>query len=121
MADSDGRNGRNRGPRDRSLRAGDGDREAFAAVLREQHLDGRLDSDEFQERLDACMAGKTYADLDRLGTDPPGGETSRARAAWRPSPTPTSTGWCPPSPAANRPARGRRAAPGAGDRGYSRC
>ena len=92
MADSDGGNDRNRGPRDRSLRAGDGDREAFAAILREQHLDGRLDSDEFQERLDACMAAKTYADLDRLVTDLPGGEPAGARPtgrrAWRPRPWP---------------------------------
>ena len=83
MADSDGRNDRNRGPRDRSLRAGDGDREAFAAILREQHLDGRLDSDEFQERLDACMAAKTYADLDRLVADLPGGEPAGPRPAGR--------------------------------------
>src|SRR4051794_27373992 len=88
MADSDGYNARHRGPRDRSLRAGDGDREALAAILREQHLEGRLDSDEFQERLDACMAAKTYADLDRLVTDLPGGEPAQARPAgrraWRP-------------------------------------
>jgi hypothetical protein len=84
MPDTEGRNDRNRGPRDRSLRAGDGDREAFAAILREQHLDGRLDSDEFQERLDACMAAKTYADLDRLVTDLPGGEPSGTRPAGRP-------------------------------------
>ena len=84
MADSNGRNGRNRGPGDRSLRAGDGDREAFAAILREQHLEGRLDSDEFQERLDACMAAKTYADLDRLVTDLPGGEPAGPRPAARP-------------------------------------
>jgi Domain of unknown function (DUF1707) len=89
MPDTEGRNDRNRGPRDRSLRAGDGDREAFAAILREQHLAGRLDSDEFQERLDACMGAKTYADLDRLVTDLPGGEPSGARPAgrhWRPRP-----------------------------------
>jgi hypothetical protein len=86
MADTDGSNHRNRGPRDRSLRAGDGDREAFSAILREQHLEGRLDSDEFQERLDACMAAKTYADLDRLVTDLPDGEPSGAgaRPAGRP-------------------------------------
>lgn len=84
MADSDGRNDRNRGPRDRSLRAGDGDRDAFAAILRDQHLAGRLDSDEFQERLDACMAARTYADLDRLVTDLPGGEPSGGRPAGHP-------------------------------------
>ena len=89
MAESTNPYDRNRGPRDRSLRAGDDDREAFAAILREQHLAGRLDGDEFQERLDACMAAKTYADLDRLVTDLPGGEPSRARPAarpWRPRP-----------------------------------
>src|SRR4051812_49652016 len=83
MAEADGRTDRNRGPRDRNLRAGDSDREAFATILREQHLDGRLDSDEFQERLDACMAAKTYADLDRLVADLPSGEPVRARPAGR--------------------------------------
>jgi Domain of unknown function (DUF1707) len=92
VADSDGHYAGKRGPRDRRLRAGDGDREAFAAVLRDQHLEGRLDSDEFQERLDACMAAKTYADLDRLVADLPSGEPVRARPAgrraWRPRPWP---------------------------------
>jgi hypothetical protein len=83
MPGTDGRNDRNRGPRDRSLRAGDDDREAFAAILREQHLAGRLDSDEFQDRLDACMAAKTYADLDRLVIDLPGREPSGARPGGR--------------------------------------
>jgi hypothetical protein len=89
MADTTG-NDRNRGPRDRSLRAGDGDRDAFVAILREQHLAGRLDSDEFQERLDACMAAKTYADLDRLVTDLPGDRDERPRGGrpWRTHPWP---------------------------------
>jgi hypothetical protein len=58
-------------PRDRSLRASDHDRDAVADVLREQHLAGRLATDEFQERLDRCYAAKTYGDLDELVADLP--------------------------------------------------
>ncbi len=81
---------RHRGPRDRRLRVGDSEREAVAEILREQHVAGRLDGDEFQERLDRSMAAKTYADLDQLVADLPGasGEPrlmSRSRR-WRPWP-----------------------------------
>ena len=80
-----------RGPRDRGLRVGDSEREAVAGVLREQHLQGRLTSDEFQERLDHCLTAKTYADLDVLVGDFPAGE-DRSRQGrvwgwgWRPWP-----------------------------------
>ena len=50
--------------RNPDLRAADQDREAIADALREQHLAGRLDTDEFQERLDRCYAAKTYGELD---------------------------------------------------------
>jgi hypothetical protein len=75
MADtsSDGYTRRS-GPRDRRLRVGDSEREVVADVLREQHLQGRLASDEFQERLERCLAAKTYADLDALVEDLPAGE-----------------------------------------------
>src|SRR2546421_728385 len=77
------------GPRDRGLRVGDSEREAVADVLREQHLQGRLTSDEFEERLDRCLAAKTYAELDALVEDFPAGE-GRSRQGrgwgWRPSP-----------------------------------
>ena len=59
------------GPHDRSLRAADSDREAVADILREQHLAGRLDSDELQERIDRCYSAKTYADLDAVVADLP--------------------------------------------------
>jgi hypothetical protein len=52
------------GPRDRTLRVGDREREAVGDILREQHLEGRLDSDEFQKRLERCLTAKTYAELD---------------------------------------------------------
>jgi uncharacterized protein DUF1707 len=70
---------RRRGPRDRSLRVGDREREAVAAILRQQHVEGRLDVVEFQERLDRCLAAKTYGDLDRLIADFPSQEAGRVR------------------------------------------
>jgi hypothetical protein len=59
-------------PRDRSLRVGDREREAVAERLREHHVEGRLDADEFQARLEQSLAAKTYADLDALVADLPG-------------------------------------------------
>jgi hypothetical protein len=53
------------------MRAGDRDRDAVAATLREQHVAGRLDADEFQERLERCLAAKTYGELDALIADLP--------------------------------------------------
>jgi hypothetical protein len=90
MPDDDKRYDRHRGPRDRRVRAGDSDRETVADILREQHLAGRLDSDEFQGRLDRCMAAKTYADLDELVTDLPGdsGQTRATSRPWRWRPWP---------------------------------
>jgi hypothetical protein len=64
------------GPTDRNLRAADGDRDATAGTLREHHLAGRIDSDEFQERLERCYAAKTYAELDALLADLPGDQRS---------------------------------------------
>ena len=58
-------------PPDRSLRAADADRESASEILREQHLAGRLDTDELQERLERCYAAKTYAELDTLLADLP--------------------------------------------------
>jgi hypothetical protein len=62
------------GPQDRNLRASDADREAVAETLRQQHLAGRLDTDELQERIERCYAAKSYADLDALVADLPGDE-----------------------------------------------
>jgi hypothetical protein len=80
---------RRSGPRDRRLRVGDSERAAVADVLREQHVQGRLTSDEFQQRLDRCLAAKTYAELDALVEDFPADE-GRSRQgrewAWRPRP-----------------------------------
>jgi hypothetical protein len=53
------------------MRAGDRDRDAVAARLREHHLAGRLDGEEFQDRLGRCLAAKTYGELDALVADLP--------------------------------------------------
>jgi hypothetical protein len=61
------------------LRASDADRERVAEALRRHHLDGRLDTDELQERLDRCYAARTTGDLGPLLADLPiGGEPRSA-------------------------------------------
>src|SRR5215813_7603608 len=78
------------GPRDRSLRVGDKERDAVSETLRQRHLEGRLDTDEFQARLERCLAAKTYAELDELIADfPTEGQSARSDRqswAWRPWP-----------------------------------
>ena len=80
------------GPRDRTVRVGDKERDAVSDILRQRHLEGRLDADEFHARLDRCLAAKTYAELDELIADLPREETGRARGrqswTWRPWPFP---------------------------------
>jgi Domain of unknown function (DUF1707) len=80
------------GPRDRSLRVGDKERDAVSEILRQRHLEGRVDTDEFQARLERCLAAKTYADLDELIADFPGDGAERRwdrqSWTWRPWPLP---------------------------------
>lgn len=59
------------GPRDRSLRVGDRERDAVSEILGDAHGEGRLDEDEFKVRLERCLTAKTYADLDALIADFP--------------------------------------------------
>jgi hypothetical protein len=68
--------------RNPNLRASDADREATADRLRQHHTDGRLDQDEFQERLDRCFAAKTVGELAELTRDMPD-DSSRHRAHGR--------------------------------------
>jgi hypothetical protein len=58
-------------PRDPNLRAADADREATGERLRRHHAEGRLDSEELQERIDRCYDAKTVGELDQLLTDLP--------------------------------------------------
>lgn len=80
-------------PRDRSLRVGDKERDAVGELLRQAHVEGRLDADEFQVRLERCLTAKTYADLDGLIADVPReeadtGPARRRRPGRRPWPVP---------------------------------
>ena len=68
--------------RDPNLRASDADRDATADRLRQHHTDGRLDQDEFQERLDRCFAAKTVGELAELTRDLPD-DSARHRARGR--------------------------------------
>jgi hypothetical protein len=78
-----------------ALRASDADRERVAEALRRHHVDGRLDTDELQERLGACYAARTVGELEPLLADLPG--------AGRPAARPRRGGvppWAWPAPAA---------------------
>jgi hypothetical protein len=56
---------------DDTIRASDVDREAVVATLREAYTAGRLTIDEFDERMTAAYAGKTWGDLRELTVDLP--------------------------------------------------
>ena len=56
---------------DDSIRASDVDREAVVTTLREAYTVGRLTLDEFDERMTATYAGKTWGDLRALTADLP--------------------------------------------------
>lgn len=52
-----------------ALRASDADREAVAERLRVASVDGRIDSEELEQRLAGVYAARWVADLDRLVAD----------------------------------------------------
>ena len=56
---------------DPNIRASDDDRDRTASLLREHHAVGRLDAEEFSERLDKTFAAKTVGELDKLLADLP--------------------------------------------------
>lgn len=68
------------GPRDRSLRVGERERDAVGEILRRRHLEGRLDTEELEARLERCLAAKSYAQLDELIADFPPEDEDRARS-----------------------------------------
>src|SRR5258708_289091 len=82
-------------PGDPRLRASDADRERTVQLLREHHAEGRLDIEEFHERLNAAYAAKTMGDLDEILGDLPGIDLYRLPSAGlRPAP-PGTGGWLP--------------------------
>src|SRR5260221_14542020 len=64
------------------IRASDQDRDRTATMLREHHAVGRLDAEEFNERLDKAFSAKTMGELEALTADLP---------AVHPYPLPTSS------------------------------
>ncbi|MBT2469672.1 DUF1707 and DUF2154 domain-containing protein [Streptomyces sp. ISL-66] len=64
------------------LRASDADRERVVERLRDAVAEGRLDMDEFEERLEATYKSRTYAELEPLTRDLPAlGATAPVAAA----------------------------------------
>jgi len=68
------------------LRAGDADREAAGEALRRHHADGRIDTDELQDRISRCYGARTVAELDALladlPSDPPPATRSWSYGRW---------------------------------------
>jgi hypothetical protein len=74
------------------VRASDADRERTASQLRENHAVGRLDPEEFNERLDRVFEAKTVADLDELTADLPAVDLYPLPSASLPRHRPASPG-----------------------------
>jgi hypothetical protein len=70
---------------DDRMRVSDADRERVTARLREHFADGRLTSDELDERITAALNAKTFGDLRAVMADLP-----------EPSPVPPEAGQVPP-------------------------
>jgi Domain of unknown function (DUF1707) len=56
---------------DRPIRASDQERESVVSVLRDAFADGRLTYDEFQDRMAAGYAARTWTELRELTSDLP--------------------------------------------------
>jgi hypothetical protein len=68
------------------IRVSDADRERVADRLREHFAEGRLSSDELDERIAATLSAKTFAELRRVTTDLPDPEPAPGQG--RPYPPP---------------------------------
>lgn len=64
---------------DPNLRASDADRERIVEQLRQHTADGRLTMDEFEQRMTAAYAAKTYGELAALTRDLPVDLGARSR------------------------------------------
>lgn len=70
------------------LRAADADRERVAEQLRRAHAEGRLDLAEYDERVQAAWAARTYGDLAVITADLPELLPAPAAATTGPEPGP---------------------------------
>lgn len=78
------------------LRASDADRERVAEILREALAEGRLDMEEFNERVDAAYRSRTYGELEPLTRDLPTAAVpavSLAKGALDDDPASTEIDW----------------------------
>jgi hypothetical protein len=62
-----------------SIRASDADRERIVEILRQHNVEGRITSDEFEERMTAAYSAKTMGALAELTTDLPVDLAAHAR------------------------------------------
>ncbi|WP_330458077.1 DUF1707 domain-containing protein [Streptomyces sp. NBC_00820] len=74
------------------LRASDADRERVAEVLRDAVAEGRLDMEEFEERLEAAYKARTYGELAPLTRDLPAAGVSAPAVSFTKQPV-ESGGW----------------------------
>ncbi|WP_424213626.1 DUF1707 domain-containing protein [Streptomyces sp. BI20] len=82
-----------------ALRASDADRDRVVERLRDAVAEGRLDMTEFEERMEAAYASRTYAELEPLTRDlPPVPGTPMPFAAHPPVPAGTGAGVSPARP-----------------------
>jgi Domain of unknown function (DUF1707) len=88
---------------DPNVRASDADRERIVEQLRQHTADGRLSMDEFEQRMSAAYAAKTYGELAQLTRDLPVDLGSQKgpwqQQSWKqPPPTTFGTGTSTSSP-----------------------
>src|SRR5689334_24779976 len=76
-----GSSGRRASQANPNMRVSHAERTEVADRLSKHYGDGRLDEEEFNERIDRAMKAKTRADLDGLFDDLPGEEPPRPSAA----------------------------------------
>jgi hypothetical protein len=79
------------------IRASDADRDAAALRLREAAVEGRLDSEELEQRIGEVYAARWMADLERLTAD----VTPAPAPSPAPVPPPHCYGAYPPAPDTN--------------------
>jgi len=70
---------------DRPILASDKERDSVVDVLRDAYTDGRLTLDEFEERMAAAYAARTWTDLRQLTGDLPAEPLLGADLTYRPS------------------------------------
>jgi hypothetical protein len=68
---------------DSAIRASDAERTTTAELLRRHHAEGRLDTDELEERIERCYAAKRRGELDALTRDLPRPQDERPRSRAR--------------------------------------